>query len=76
MFEIKKQLTILFLMIVLFPFKSFSFVQQRDSLIQLYSTLGDTISRFEKDTILIHPVDMLTNYRLKIRIINNGGIKC
>ncbi len=45
----KKQLTILFLMTVLFSFKSFSFAQQRDSLIQLYPTLGDTISRFEKE---------------------------
>ena len=45
----KKQLTILFLLVVLFPFKSISFAQQRDSLIQIYPTLGDTIYRVEKE---------------------------
>ncbi|GBD89236.1 hypothetical protein BMS3Abin03_03186 [bacterium BMS3Abin03] len=43
----KKRLTYLFLMAALFCVPIISFAQQRDSLIQLYPTLGDTINRYE-----------------------------
>lgn len=105
----KKHLTILFSIAVLFFIPLISFAQQQDSLIQLYPTLGDTITRQdneiynlfpafpgfkcatiyicsndylitrityiaqygkEKDTTLTQPINMLGNYRLKIRIIN------
>jgi len=51
----KKHLTILFSIAVLFFIQLISFAQQQDSLIQLYPTLGDTISRQDKEFYKLFP---------------------
>ena len=51
----KKQSTILFLMAIVFCVRIVSFAQQRDSLIQLYPTLGDTITRQENEFYKLFP---------------------